>query len=272
MINDLESIPGFKRHPVRDYVYVQAQSPQEFRDFMRSLQKMPGVRGPTSGTARFPEQMLTTPEGELYFAVMLIGDTAGWRSLLQAHSQPRDMQFAEIEGSELVIGGTKRVALAQCELEFSKGKMRSLTMQQHEWRPDWLSFVEYVAREIERGTNNEELSMKFESEQVRWAGQVAKLKLESQYSRGVALKMEPVRRKLASGFFLIAGHLFLRAQDPAQLSALGGLKVGDEIGFSSRIRRSNTVFPVINLSTHAPEKEIFLEVSMELVELVLPVR
>jgi hypothetical protein len=145
--------------------------------------------------------------------------------------------------------------------------MKSSTMQ-HEWTTDWLTFVEFVALEIERGAIGDELSKKVDSVQVRWAGQVAKLSIESQYARGVALKMEPVRRKLANGFTLIAGHLFLKVREPALLSALRNLNVGDTMAFSSRIGRSNTVFPVLNLSTYEPEKEIFLQVSMELVELV----
>lgn len=77
MAIDLKLIPGFEPHSVRDFVYVQGPNPQEFRDFMETLQTIPGVQGPTSGTARFLEQILTTPDGEFYFAVMLTGDKSG---------------------------------------------------------------------------------------------------------------------------------------------------------------------------------------------------
>jgi len=118
---DLQLIPGFKPHPVRDFVYVQGPTPQGFRDFMETLQKIPGVQGPTSGTARFLEQMLTTPDGEFYFAVALTSDKLGWRNLLQAHAQRDHMQLAEIEGTNLLIGGSKRVALEHCELQSTMG-------------------------------------------------------------------------------------------------------------------------------------------------------
>jgi hypothetical protein len=113
----LESFLGFWPHPLWLFVYVNATGSLEFERFMDNLRIMPGVCGPTEGRLLRREKMLTTPERELFFAIQLDGDTAGWRRVLKAWAQFKEAKFAEIEGSDLVIDGVTRVPLGKCTCE-----------------------------------------------------------------------------------------------------------------------------------------------------------
>jgi hypothetical protein len=122
MTINLESVPGYTQAPLYDIVYVQAQGPNQFRWFMRTLKRPLGVPVPGHGLLMNEETWLVTPRGEWYCAVSIAGDRAGWRALFEAVCQLKEVELAVIEGSDLVIGGGERVELTQCRLVSSDEK------------------------------------------------------------------------------------------------------------------------------------------------------
>jgi hypothetical protein len=117
MTVDLKSILGFEQHPDREFIYVQAASSVEFELFRTSFRIMPGVRGPSAGSMFGRENMLTTPDRERFFPLQVKGDTAGWRRAVEAWAEFKQVKLAAIEGTDLVIDGTKRISLNQCTRE-----------------------------------------------------------------------------------------------------------------------------------------------------------
>lgn len=129
------------------------------------------------------------------------------------------------------------------------------------WENNWRDFVVEVAARFDRGDSDKELSQEFGGEKIRWIGVVRELRLDAEYSRGVALDMPQVVCRVRGDYRLIASYVFAGTSDGTS-SSWNGVKIGDEVCFESTLMAEDFVFTGISVPVFDDDKQCSLELAL----------
>jgi hypothetical protein len=126
---------------------------------------------------------------------------------------------------------------------------------------NWSDFVNKIADMFNEGSSEQDISKSFSGSKVTWTGQVADIKLDAEYSPGVAINMSPKQVKLKKNKILRCGYIFLDVPEKNKLQWTS-CSIGDNVRFTGIISKTYGPFPEIRLSVDERDPEVLLMMSL----------
>jgi hypothetical protein len=134
-------------------------------------------------------------------------------------------------------------------------------MTTSEYLTSWLAFTQYIVSMFEGGETEADISEALSGSDVMWVGCISEMKIDEEYSPGVALNMEPAITGMTKGRKLRSDYLFLNIDDKT-VQSWKGCKAGDRVRFKATIAKASGPFHEIQLSEDDEDPEVLLMVGL----------
>jgi len=142
-----------------------------------------------------------------------------------------------------------------------------MVMTKNNYLTNWVIFIDYIVSLFDSGRDEIDISQEFRGGNVEWEGHIAEIKLDEEYSPGVALAMKPETLPMSKGKVLRADYLFLNTNEKTR-SSWSGCRVGDKVKFRAVIAKAAGPFPEIQLSVDDEDPEVLLMMGLYECELI----
>ncbi|WNO10288.1 hypothetical protein [Teredinibacter sp. KSP-S5-2] len=126
---------------------------------------------------------------------------------------------------------------------------------------DWKDFIKAVVALYEKGRSEQDISSEYSGCSVAWKGIVSDIKLDEEFSPGIAMSMEPETTPMSKGKVLRSDHLFLNVDENTSAS-WKGCSIGDSVSFTATISKASGPFPEIQLSEDDEDPEVLLMIGL----------
>ena len=126
---------------------------------------------------------------------------------------------------------------------------------------DWDRFVQTLARLMELGLTDREISKYFADKSITWVGRITKLALTRPLSQAIDLGMDTPRVDMRDGRYIRANHIVLHFRDDVP-DIWHQRAVGDVVKFEAQFKNNVGVQPAIGLSTFEGRNNITLRLGL----------